>query len=113
MPALTRRRDRQASQETWLIYFGDIHAGTIALRSGNPTTTDTWSWYCGIYPGSRPGDGSSGTAATFWEARKAFEAAWQVFLAKRTEADFQAWRDHRDSTARMYALWCSTATAVA
>ena len=35
MPALTRRRDRQASQETWLIYFGDIHAGTIALRSGN------------------------------------------------------------------------------
>jgi len=107
MPALTRRRDRQASQETWLIYFGDIHAGTIALRSGNPTTTDTWSWYCGIYPGSRPGDGSSGTAATFWEACKAFEAAWQVFLAKRTEADFQAWRDDRDRTAEKYALWDS------
>jgi hypothetical protein len=31
--------------------------------------------------------------------------AWQVFLSKRTEADFQAWRDQRDWTARKYALW--------
>jgi hypothetical protein len=29
----------------------------------------------------------------------------QVFLSKRTEADFQAWRDQRDWTARKYALW--------
>jgi hypothetical protein len=79
MPALTRRRDRQASQETWLIYFGGIHAGTIGLRSGNPTTADPWSWYCGFYPGSEPGDCTSGTAASFWEARTAFEAAWRIF----------------------------------
>jgi hypothetical protein len=31
--------------------------------------------------------------------------AWQVFLSKRTEADFQAWRDQRDWTERKYALW--------
>jgi hypothetical protein len=30
MPALTRRRDRKASQETWLIYYAnDVHVGTI------------------------------------------------------------------------------------
>ena len=28
-----------------------------------------------------------------------------MFLSKRTEADFQAWRDARDWTARKYALW--------
>jgi hypothetical protein len=28
-----------------------------------------------------------------------------VFLAHRTEADFQAWRDQRDFTARKYASW--------
>src|SRR6266852_3607103 len=33
------------------------------------------------------------------------ERVWQVFLSKRTEADFQAWRDQRDWTARKYALW--------
>jgi hypothetical protein len=42
---------------------------------------------------------------SFEEARADFEAAWQVFLSKRTEADFQAWLDQRDWTARKYALW--------
>lgn len=37
--------------------------------------------------------GTSGTAETFDEARADFEAAWKVFLSRRTEADFQAWRD--------------------
>jgi len=35
----------------------------------------------------------------------AFETAWHVFLAKRAEADFQAWRDQRDWTERKYAAW--------
>ncbi len=39
MPELTRRRDPDALQETWLVYYGDVHAGTIAIRSGNPTDT--------------------------------------------------------------------------
>jgi len=37
------------------------------------------------------GEHQDGTAASFEEARADFEEAWQVFLAKRTEADFQAW----------------------
>jgi hypothetical protein len=105
MPALTRRRDRQANQETWLIFFGDVHVGTIARRSGNPTTTDPWSWRCGFHPGSEPRECTSGTAASFWEARTAFEAAWCVFLAKRTEADFEECRRERASTAWKYAMW--------
>jgi hypothetical protein len=92
MTALSRRRDRQSSQEAWLVHYGDVHVGTIGLRSGNPTTTDPWEWRCGMYPGSNPGDCTSGSAATFWEARNAFEAAWQIFLAKRTDADFDEWR---------------------
>jgi hypothetical protein len=34
-----------------------------------------------------------------------FETAWREFLAKRTEADFQTWRDDRDQTAEKSAMW--------
>lgn len=37
--------------------------------------------------------------------RAAFSAVWSVFLSKRTEADFEAWRRERDWTARKYAAW--------
>jgi hypothetical protein len=80
-------------------------AGTIAQRTGNPHDTVPWEWRCGFYPGSGPGECSSGTAETFDEARVAFEDAWKVFLDNRTEADFQAWRDQRDRTAAKYAAW--------
>jgi hypothetical protein len=29
-PELTRRRDPDAQQETWLIHYGDVRVGTIA-----------------------------------------------------------------------------------
>src|SRR6266851_5697369 len=48
---------------------------------------------------------ASAPAATFDQARADFELAGKVFLSKRTEADFQAWRDQRDWTARKYAMW--------
>jgi hypothetical protein len=105
MPALTRRRDPDAHQETWLVYYGDVHAGTIMRCVGNPNMAPQWQWRCGFYPGSEPGEGKSGTAPSFEAARAAFLAAWRVFLSNRTEADFQEWRDQRDWTARKYALW--------
>lgn len=55
------------------------HAGTPTIRSGNPTGTDQWEWRCGFYPGSNPGECTSGTAVTFDKARVFFEAAWEVF----------------------------------
>src|SRR5882757_9186587 len=104
MPTLTRSRSADAREECWHIYYGDIHAGTIAIRTGIPYDEDPWEWCCGFYPGSHPGEHQSGTAATFDEARADFEDAWKVFLSNRTEADFQEWRDQRDWTARKYAL---------
>ena len=47
----------------------------------------------GFYPGAHPGEQITGTGATFDEAREGFEEAWRLFSAKRTEADYQAWRD--------------------
>lgn len=105
MPDLTRRRSTDAREECWHIFYGDVHAGTIAIRSGIPHDQDPWGWSCGFYPGSSPGEHTTGSAATFEDARAEFEAAWHVFLSKRTGADFQAWRHQRDWTARKYALW--------
>jgi hypothetical protein len=88
MPELTRRRSTDAREECWHIYYGDVHAGTIARRVGNPFDTDPWEWSCGFFSGSHPRECTHGTSATFDQARADFERAWAVFLPKRTEADF-------------------------
>jgi hypothetical protein len=103
-PALTRRRSLDRP-DCWHIYYDDVHAGTIAMRIGNPHDTDQWEWRCGFYPGSHPREIRSGTAATFDEARAEFTSAWPVFLANRSDADFQAWRHQRDQTAWKYSMW--------
>ena len=89
MAALTRRRSTDAREECWHIYYGDVRVGTIAKRGG-------------FYPGSHPDEHQDGTAATFDEARADFEQAWTLFLSKRPEADFQAWRDQQAWTAEKY-----------
>ena len=83
MPTLTRRRDPDAQQETWLVYYGDVHVGTVMQSVGNPDAAQ-WQWRCGFYPGSEPGECKNGTAPTFDRARVDFEAAWRVFLTNRT-----------------------------
>jgi hypothetical protein len=103
-PALSRRRHPDRP-DCWHIYYGDVHAGTIVRRVGNPHDTNQWEWSCGFYPGSRPGEIQSGTAATFDDARAEFASAWKIFFANRSSADFQAWRYQRDSTAWKYAMW--------
>lgn len=104
MPALTRRLYPYIA-DCWHVYYGDVRVGSIALRTGQPRDEDPWEWNCGFYPGCQPGEHQAGTAATFDQARAEFEDAWRVFLANRTEADFQAWRDERDWTDRKYAMW--------
>ncbi|WMT78749.1 hypothetical protein [Bradyrhizobium sp. Ash2021] len=104
MPALTRRLSKDRA-DCWHVYFGDVRVGTIAMRSGVPVDVEQWGWQCGFYPGSEPGEYLDGTVATFDQTRAEFEDAWRVFSAKRTEADYQAWRDQRDWTARKYAMW--------
>jgi hypothetical protein len=92
----------QSPAGCWRVYFGDVHAGTIMQCVGNPGAAPKWQWRSGFYPGSRPGECTNGSAATFEQARAAFEAAWRMFLSKRTEADFQAWREHQEWTAEKY-----------
>ena len=91
MLELTRRRSTDARQECWHIRYGDLHAGTIAIRSGNPHDAKIH----GSGAAASMGEHQSDTAATFEDARADFERAWLVFLSNRTDADFQAWRDER------------------
>jgi hypothetical protein len=56
MPELTRRRYLEARNECWHIYYGDVHAGTLAISSGNTHDTDPWEWRCGFHPGSCRGE---------------------------------------------------------
>jgi hypothetical protein len=93
MPALTRRRDLEAPDECWHVYYGDVRVGTIAERVGIPFDEDPWGWACGFYPGSHPRECTNGAAATFDHARAEFEEAWRIFLSNRTKADFQEWRE--------------------
>jgi hypothetical protein len=102
MPELTRRRNPDAREECWHVYYGDVRVGTIAIRTGMPHHEDPWGWSCCFYPGCHPGECTDGTAATFDQARADFEQAWAVFLSNRIDADFQAWRDERDWTAEKY-----------
>jgi hypothetical protein len=103
MPILTRRRYPERP-DCWHIYYGDVHAGTIAKRVGNPPDTDPWEWSCGFYPGSHPREHETGTSATFDQARAEFERAWEVFSSKRSEADYQEWREARDWHAWKYRM---------
>ena len=99
MPELTRRRDLEASDECWHVYYGDVRVGTIAKRIGVPLAEYPWGWACGFYPGCHPREQTHGSAATFDQARAEFEEAWQVFLSNRTEADFREWRAEQAFTA--------------
>jgi hypothetical protein len=76
MPALTRRRYPER-HDCWHVYF-DVHVGTIVRRVGIPNSTPPWSWSCGFYPGSHPGEFLSGITDDFESARAEFEVAWRI-----------------------------------
>lgn len=102
-PALTRRR-ADAHQETWQIYYGDVQVGTIGERAGVPKDVEQWGWSCGFFPPDHLGY-IRRIASDFQQARADFEATWQTYLPKCTEADFDAWRYQRAATAWKYAMW--------
>ena len=102
MTTLTRRRSNDPHREGWHVYFGDVQVGHIGRRAGVPPDADQWGWSCGFYPGCDPGEHRNGSAPDFFTARREFEAAWGILSAKRTEGDYQAWRDQRDWTAEKY-----------
>jgi hypothetical protein len=77
MPALSRR-PLDTPDECWHVYYGDVRVGTIAIRTGMPPGEDPLSWACGFYPGCHPRECTDGTAETFNQARKDFEAVASV-----------------------------------
>lgn len=68
MPTNTADATPKPAKNAWHIYYGDVLAGALAIRTGNPHDTEPWEWRCGFYPGSRPGECSSGTSESFEQA---------------------------------------------
>jgi hypothetical protein len=102
MPVLTRCRKKGARQESWHIYFGDVQVGWIGEGAGVPKDVDQWGWSCGFNP---RGQHLSGIAASLNQARADFERAWREYQSGCTNADFEAHRRQRASTAWKYAMW--------
>ena len=90
MPALTRRRDPDALQETWRVYYDDVQVGTISRRAGVPVDVDQWGWSCGFFPAIDRSLRAGGTTATFVKVRADFAAAWARYLPRCTDADYNA-----------------------
>ena len=59
---LTRRPDPDR-KDCWLIMSGDIVAGNISRAVGLPGAAQRWAWFCGFYPGSKPGEQAHGTGS--------------------------------------------------
>jgi hypothetical protein len=104
MPTKLTRRRYPERVDCWDVFYGDVCVGTIARRTGCPVDVDQWEWGCGFYPGTEPGQGESGTAVDFDQARAGFEAAWQRMLPTLTEVSFQEWRNQRAWTAWKYQM---------
>ena len=92
MPALTRRRDLEAPDECWHVYYGDVRAGTIAKRVGIPFDEDLWGWACASTRAHTRANARTVRPLPS-TTRAEFEEAWRIFLSNRTKADFQEWRE--------------------
>jgi hypothetical protein len=107
MAVYTRRRNPDARQESWQVCYSDVRVGSIAMRSAIRPTPTRGAGAAASIRAAIQRECTSGTAATFDQARADFEESWRVFLANRTEADFDEYRKHRAWTAWKYAMWDS------
>jgi hypothetical protein len=103
MTALTRRKDPHRP-DRWDVYFEDIAVGSIGKCAGVPLHVDQWEWGCGLAIGSTRGIRAVGTAASFDDAREAFDAAWAKLESLITPEDLDALRHQRAWTAWKYAM---------
>src|SRR5262245_60889150 len=105
MTALTHRRQEDRLQECWDILYGDVCVGTIGERSGVPKDVEQWGWFCGFHPVSHRGIRADGVAASFDEARAAFEVAWRDILPQCSDDDFAEHRYQRAFIKWRYQMW--------
>src|SRR3979490_493393 len=96
MPVLTRKRVNDQPL-TWHVHYAGVRVGVITERSGVARVAEPWEWHCGFYPGSDPGEQRFGSAASFEAARD--------YLPKRSDADFEEWRQDAAWHAAKYARW--------
>jgi hypothetical protein len=89
MAEVTRRRSADHREECWHI----ITAMFMSVRLPSASEIRTIPINGNGTAGSIRVRDRANVSPTFEEARADFERAWHVFLSKRTEADFRAWRD--------------------
>lgn len=104
MPELTRKRVND-QPVTWHVHYAGVRVGIITERSGVARAAEPWEWHWGFYPGSNPGEQRYGTAATFEAARGGIRSGMREYLPKRTDADFEKWRQDAAWHAAKYARW--------
>jgi hypothetical protein len=104
MPALTRRRYPERA-DCWHVYYGEVHVGTIAKRTGVPPDEDPWGWSCGFYPGSHPGGMHERIGRNFRPGPRRLRSRVAGVSGEADGRRFSGWRDARDWTARKYAMW--------
>jgi hypothetical protein len=87
MPELTRRRSTDAREECWHVYYGDVQAGTIAIRSGNPMKIRG----SGIAVSIRAVIGRTlgRNRRQLRRGPRRFEAAWKVFWRSEPRLTFR------------------------
>ena len=105
MKALTRRRSKDTPEESSRIFYGDVPVGWIGIGAGVPADVDLWGWRCGFYPGMEPRSQRDGSAATYEQARAAFQFAWRHVLPSLTDANFEDWRRHNALGKWKYRMW--------
>ena len=81
MPALTRLRNPDALQETWLIYYSDMQAGTIRRSVGNPNAAPQWAMVLQLLSGICAWGMQEGTEATFDKASSDFARCFGICSA--------------------------------
>jgi hypothetical protein len=90
-----------AREECWHVYYGDVHVGTIAIRTGIPFDEDLR-----LLSGQRAGrvirTGPQPPSTMLAPISKPHGA---YFRPSEPRGDYQAYRGARDWHARKYAMW--------
>jgi len=68
-PTLPRRADPTRA-DCWLVYYGDVHVGTIARHVGHPGAVEARQWQCGLSAALHRGRLSGLDDQQAWTAKK-------------------------------------------
>jgi len=86
----TRRRSDNAHQETWHVYFDDVHIGSIGERAGVPVDVDQWSWRCWLLSPVTSRDSENRYSERLTRSKRAPHfAAWAQIEPMVTDANFR------------------------